>query len=169
MKESVYQDIPDSEDWRTDTDDPMVNAFREQMIYNNQFVDDPYVGIFWYDPNEDMLFGVYSALAADTNYYPSKIFNANARTCKALHYQVWSKEQHKRRKNPKFMGDYTKIPRGRIFEVENRGFVVCVGAWINEYPQAKELIIDEFQLPDDTEFLVDSHWDLGRGWSDKQL
>lgn len=22
MKESVYQDIPDSEDWRTDTDDP---------------------------------------------------------------------------------------------------------------------------------------------------
>lgn len=169
MKISVHKDIPDSEDWRTDTDNPMINAFREIMAENNKFVDDPCVGIFWYDINDDDLFGVYSVLAADMQFYPSSYFNANVRTCRVLHYQEWSREQHKRKKNPKFLGDYTKVPRGRVFEIEGRGFIVCVGHWINDYPQAKELILDQFRLPDDTEFVIDSHWDLGRGWSDKHL
>ena len=169
MKRYIRKDIPDSEDWRTDTDNNMINAFREVMAYNNQFVDDPYVGIFWYSPIDDDLFGVYSVLATDAKFYESKIFKANARTCSMLHYQVWEKEQRKRRRNIKFTGDYTKVPRGRVFEVEDKGFVVCVGSWINDYPQAKELILDEFQLPDDTEFMVDYHWDLGHGWSDKDI
>ena len=59
MKVRTYQDIPDSEDWRTDTDDPMVNAFREQMIYNNQFVDDPYVGIFFGMTQMKICFSVF--------------------------------------------------------------------------------------------------------------
>ena len=30
-----------------------------------------------------------------------------------------------------------------------------VGKWIDEYPQAKELIIEEFNLPSDVEFKYD--------------
>lgn len=65
--------------------------------------------------------------------------------------------------------DYTKYPRGRIFEIKNKGFVVCVGKWINDYPRVKRLVTDEFQLPENTEFIIDQHWDLGHGWSDKEL
>lgn len=168
MKGSVYQDIPDSEDWRTDTDDPMVNAFREQMIYNNQFVDDPYVGIFWYDTESEDVFGVYSILADDAVPYMSEMFGAMTRTCKPLHYAEWQRGVNKGR-DPRFKASYTSVPRGRVFEVDGRGFVVCVGHWIEKYPQAKQAILAEFQLPDDTEFLIDSHWDLGRGWSDKHI
>lgn len=157
--------IPNSSDWRTDTDDPQINAFREIMASNNQYADDPYVGIFWYDTENDELFGVKSTLAEDVQFSHSSLFDANARTCRPLHYKVWDREYH-RGKDPRFRGDYTKVPRGRVFEVEGSGFIVCVGNWINEYPSAKQLIIDEFQLPDDTEFRIDVHWDLGHGWSD---
>lgn len=78
--------IPDSCDWKKDTDNPMVNGFRELMEYNNQFVDDLNVGIFWYDPEEDELFGVYATLAGDMNFFYSNIFNAEVRTCRLMHY-----------------------------------------------------------------------------------
>ena len=155
-----------SPDWRTDTDDQDVNAARELMIHNNQYQDDPYVGIFWYDIESDDLFGVKETLAEDTDFYFSKLFNSYVRTCKPLHYKVWEKEYH-RGKDKRFSGDYTKVPRGRVFEFKDKGFVVFVGSWITDYPSAKDLILDEFQLPDNTEFRVDSHWDLGHGWSDK--
>ena len=158
--------VSDHEDWRTDTSDKMSNGFRQLMIENNQYQDDPYVGIFWYDTDQDDLFGVKMTLAEDVSFYYSTLFNANVKTCKPLHYKVWEKEFH-RGKDKRFQGDYTKIPRGRVFEIENVGFIVTVGEWINDYPQAKELIIDEFQLPENTEFKVDSHWNIGHGWSDK--
>lgn len=166
---SYKLNIPESEDWRTDTDNPMINAFRELMKYNNQFQDDPYVGIFWYDTVKDELFGVYSVLAMDCDPYFSKLFHANVRTTRMLHQRMWDKESHHPKRGVRFKGDYTLVPRGRVFEVENRGFVVCVGSWINDYPQAKDEILYEFQLPDNTEFMIDSHWDLGHGWSDKEL
>lgn len=155
-----------SEDWRTDTGDPMINAFRELMSENIDHQDDPYVGIFWYDVESDDLFGVRSACVDDLQFYHSNLFNANVKTCTPLHNKVWDKES-RRKKDRRFSGNYTRVPRGRVFEIEDVGFVVCVGEWINEYPQAKELILDEFQLPEDTEFKIDSHWNLGHGWSDK--
>ena len=33
----MVREIPNSDDWRTDTDNPMVNAFRELMMENNQY------------------------------------------------------------------------------------------------------------------------------------
>lgn len=168
MKLYLHKDIPKSEDWRTDTDNNMINAFREIMANNNQYVDDPYVGIFWYDSEDKDVFGVYSILAEDAKYYQLDVFNARAKTCERMHYAVWQKGVNKG-KDPRFKVDYTSVPRGRVFEVENRGFVVCVGHWINDYPEAKQAIIEEFQLPDNTEFEIDSHWDLGRGWSDKHF
>lgn len=156
--------IPASDDWRTDTDDPQINDFRQIMIENAGRQDDPCVGIFWYDPEENELFGVRSVNADDTRYMQRDQFEHRSRTCTPLHEAIWKKEFYKG-KDKRFLGDYTKVPRGRIFEVEDQGFVVCVGSWIDKYPEAKELILDEFELPDDTEFKIDIHWELGHGWS----
>ena len=55
---------------------------------------------------------------------------------------------------------------------------VAVGSWIegkihNEVvldPEfVRELIIDEFNLPDDVEFKVDEHWNIGHGWSEDKF
>lgn len=160
-------EIPNSNDWNTNTDNPLINTFRQLMIENNEFVDDAYVGIFWYDINKNELFGVYSVLSKDIPYTHSKYFDADVRTCSRMHYAAWKKEQY-RKKDSRFQGDYTIIPRGRVFEIKDTGFIVCVGNWINRYPQAKQEILFEFQLPEDkTEFIVDEHWDIGHGWSDK--
>lgn len=142
------------------------------MSDNNQYQDDPMVGIFWYDTVDHDLFGVYSVLAADVNYTYSDGFGANVKTCRPLHYVLWQKLSNKYANTPKgakFTQDYCSVPRGRIFEVENQGFVVCVERWIIDYPEARNLILAEFQLPDDTEFEINSHWDLGHGWSDKHF
>lgn len=168
MKKYIHSNIPNSEDWRTDTDSPMINAFREIMADSDQYQDDAYVGIFWYDTDKDELFGVVSTLAEDVPYYKSNLFGAPVRTSKALHYKVWQREYF-HGKDARFQGDYTMVPRGRIFQIQDYGFVVCVGKWINEYPQAKKEILYTFQLPEDTEFRIDSHWDLGHGWSDKDM
>ena len=169
MKRYIHKkEIPDSQDWKTDTSDNTINAFREIMAHNNQYVDDPYVGIFWYDTENQELFGVYSVLAEDVDYYYSDAFGAKVKTCKPLHYALWQKRANKN-KDSRFQAKYTDVPRGRVFEVENQGFIVCVGKWINDYPEAKTEILYEFQLPNDTKFVIDSHWDLGHGWSDKKF
>lgn len=154
-------------DWATDTDDAESNAFRELMLSNDELKDEPSVGIFWYDVDRNELFGVTSTLAQDVPFQKSTLFDKPVKTCRKLHYQTWAKEFHRGR-DKRYQGDYTQVPRGRVFEIEGQGFVVCVGSWINEYPSCKELVIDEFDLPkDNTTFKVDEHWDLGHGWSDK--
>ena len=153
-------------DWATDTDDAESNAFRELMSMNDSLKDEPSVGIFWYDTENDELFGITSTLAQDVPFQKSTLFDSPVKTCRKLHYQTWSKEFH-RGKDRRYQGDYTKVPRGRIFEVDGQGFVVCVGEWINDYPSCKQLVLDEFDLPEDAVFKIDSHWDLGHGWSDK--
>lgn len=162
--------IPESEDWKTDTDNNMINCFRELMAQNNEYQDDAMVGIFWYDPKDDDLFGVYAIDVNDVNFYKSDTFNCKVRTCKQLHYAMWQKECNKGRDKRFQTMDYTKYPRGRVFQLENGKFIVCVGKWINEYPSCKDLVLIEFQLPkDNTEFVIDSHWDLEHGWSNKKI
>lgn len=158
----------DSDDWRTNTDDSEINGFREIMASNLDYVGEPYVGIFWYDVDKQELFGVYSVIAQDENFQSCSVFNQKVKTCKRLHYQVWSKGQHSHRDH-RFQQKYIDVPRGRVFQLEDGHFVVCLGSWFNNHLEAKELILDEFDLPDDTEFKVDVHWEVGHGWSDKML
>jgi len=163
MKRWIYE----NEDWRTDTDDNLINAFREVMTANIEKQDDGEVGIFWYDPKENELFGIKSADVDDVPFYKSTLFDgAEVKTCRPLHYKVWEREYH-RGKDARFKGDYTLVPRGRIFYVKDTGFVVIVGDWIDDYPEAREEIIAEFNLPEDTKFKKDVHWSIGHGWNDK--
>ena len=154
-------------DWETNTNDPIINTFRELMIESNEYVGEPEIGIFWYDINKHELFGVYSIPAGTVQFQKSNYFRGNVKTFSKMHYAVWKKEQYKK-KDSRFQGDYTLVPRGRVFEIEDRGFLVCTGDWITKHPEAKNEILFEFDLPEDkTEFIIDEHWDIGHSWSDK--
>ena len=143
------------------------NAAMEVMVHNEQYQNDPYVAIFWYDISNEELFGIKSTLTEEARWYESNQFNTTIRTEARLHKQVWEKEKRKG-KDPRFKGDYIRVPRGRVFEFKDKGFKVFTGNWIDNYPKCKDLIIEELQLPkDNTEFIKDIHWDIGRGWSDE--
>lgn len=145
-------------------EDDTTNSALEVMIDSNDKQDDAYIGPFWYDPKKKEVYGNVMTLASDKPFYTSN--GKNIKTGNALHKNIWAKEEH-RKKDKRFQGDYKLKPRGRVFEVENEGFKVYTGNWINQYPEAKEEIIDVFQLPkDNTEFVIDEHWDIGHGWSE---
>lgn len=141
-----------------------VDAFIECMKENLENQDESYLGPFWYDVNKKELFGVKSTPAEDCPWYHSSFQNGDVRTGRALHSAIWKKESN-RGKDLRFRGDYKLTPRGRVFEIKDKGFVVYTGSWIYNHPEAKEEILTEFQLPESTEFKVYSHWDIGHGWS----
>lgn len=133
-----------------------------------QFLDEdsPKVGIFWYDKENNELFGVESCDADSV-----KLSNGIG-TIGKLHQSYW-KKQHFRAiaKNETDSiyyteTNYTMIPRGRVF-IDNGHFKVYVGNWINDVAdKLRRLIAEEFSLIEDFEFIIDSHWDLGNGWSE---
>lgn len=146
-------------------EDDTVNAAIESMIDSMDEQDDPYVGIFWYDEKNDELFGVDKQPASDRKFYQSNQFGQKVKTGRKLHETIWKKE-FMRKRDRRFRGDYTQVPRGRVFQFEDGSFVVFTGDWINRYPHVKSLILDEFDLPEDmTSFKTDVHWQLGHGWS----
>ena len=141
------------------------NAAIEVMIESFNEQNEPMVGPFWYDPERKEVYGQVVALAKDRPFYYSPSWKKEVRTGSALHKSIWEREYF-RHKDRRFSGDYTLRPRGRVFEFKDEGFKVFIGEWINQYPEAKEEILYEFQLPKDhTEFVIDEHWDIGHGWS----
>ena len=42
---------------------------------------------------------------------------------------------------------------------------MAVGQWLDEYPEAKQLIMEEFNLPEDKTMVKYAvHWDIGQKW-----
>jgi len=128
---------------------------------------DPMVGIFWYDNIEDELFGVTSAIASELS------FNTNGKKTVGTLHKTWWKRQQEREKakgklSKKFLKDYTMIPRGRIFQNENdKNFDLMCGSWINDH--IIKLVKKEFNLQNVIlNVIVDSHWEIGHGWSEEQ-
>lgn len=119
--------------------------------------DDPCVGLFWYDPDEDDLFGVESSIATGLSFKPDVFFRSNVKTNGMTLKLAWEKRL-RREKDPRFKGSYDSFPRGYVVEIENEGYKVFVGSWIDEHPSARKLIVDEFQLPEGkTEFVKNDH------------
>ena len=138
------------------------------MMADNFGVQDfPKVGFFWFDVAENELFGVVKTLAKDISGFNMK----GKKTVGMLHKDYWYKESKRAAasgKPTRFAGDYTLVPRGQVFEIEGKGFVVLAGRWMDEYPHAKELVVEEFDLQDvHVEFVYDGHWDIGHGWSEE--
>ena len=152
--------------------DDVINLMKGFM--NNE---KPKVGIFWYNYSDNTLFGVEKG---DAELYTDQ---GNIITYPKLHKTYWQKQHHravaKNEENSIFYKEhnYTLIPRGRIFWEDNV-FYVNVGSWINgevnglnciDKDKLRELIVDEFNLPDDFIFRVDHHWDIGHGWSEERF
>ena len=142
-------------------------AVMEQMSANRGKDDEPKVGIFWYNRATNQLYGVVSHRVSDY----SKANASDGRiTCSEMHEDVWKKEFRKQKyqyggQGP-FVGAYQDKPRGRVFyHIDNGTFEVAVGKWIEEYPQAYEEILKEFNLPPDkTTAKYAYHWDIGQSW-----
>lgn len=142
-------------------------AVMEQMSANRGKDSEPKVGIFWYNRATNQLFGVVSHLLSD---YTKANASDGRITCSEMHEDVWKKEYHNQiyqhdGKGP-FIGAYQDKPRGRVFyHIEDDTFEVAVGKWIEEYPQAYEVILKEFNLPREKSIAKYAiHWDIGQSW-----
>ena len=131
--------------------------------------DEPMVGIFWYSPQRNDLFGVRSHRVSDYSKANSRS-DFGSVSCSEMHEDVWKKEFYKQRyqhggQGP-FIGAYQDKPRGRVFyHMDDGTYEVAVGKWIEEYPQAYELILKEFNLPPEkTKAMYAVHWDIGHSW-----
>ena len=139
----------------------------EQMAANRGKDGEPKVGIFWYNRATNQLFGVVSHRVSD---YTRANASDGRITCSEMHEDVWKKEfriqKYQHGGQGPFIGAYQDKPRGRVFyHMENGTYEVAVGKWIEEYPQAYELILDEFNLPPEkTKAKYAFHWDIGQSW-----
>ena len=97
-----------------------MKAFDEQM---------PCVGIFWYDPEDNSLFGVRKKEITPKMVEEAADKGLPFFNYPHLHRQVWAKEYfiaQAKHEETKFKGDYTQIPRGRVaWNIDK--FIVLVG------------------------------------------
>ena len=139
------------------------------MASNRGKGDEPKVGIFWYNPARNELFGTVSHKHSD---YSKPNAKSGLITASEMHEDVWKKEFRKQKDHGDgtgpFKGEYQWKPRGRVFyNPSEEHFYIAVGTWIDEYPQAEDLIIEEFDLPrEKTTLWKKEHWDLGQTWND---
>jgi hypothetical protein len=136
------------------------------MSDNFDTQDDPKVGIFWYDSAEDELFGITSAYADELS------FNSNGKKTERTLHKAWWKKQQERAKAKgqalgRLAGDYTQTPRGRVFQIKEDGrFELMCGSWINNH--IIDLVKEEFNLQNvPLKIIIDSHWEIGHGWSEE--
>ena len=139
----------------------------EQMAANRGKDGEPKVGIFWYNRAMNQLFGIVSHRVSD---YTKANASDGRITCSEMHEDVWKKEFYKQRyqhggQGP-FIGAYQDKPRGRVFyHMDDGTYEVAVGKWIEDYPQAYPLILEEFNLPPEkTKAMYAIHWDIGQTW-----
>lgn len=143
------------------------NSVMKLMSSNRGKDSEPKVGIFWYNRANKTLFGVVSHLLSD---YTKANASDGRITCSEMHEDVWKKAYYKQRFENNgvgpFIGAYQDKPRGRIFyNIENDVFEVAVGKWLEEFPEAYDLILKEFDLPPEkTQPKYAVHWDIGMSW-----
>lgn len=155
-------------------------SHKEMIDVMSAFFDDgkPQVGIFWVDYVHNTLFGVQKD---DAEKY---IEQHGVGTLHKLHRTYWQKQHHRAVAKADSSSifyveqNYTLIPRGRVFVRPDGSVYVTVGHWINgeingqrvvNQQAIREAIADEFNLPDDFEFVIDEHWDIGHGWSEDKF
>ncbi len=153
-------------------DEPQGDLYQEAirlMESNRGKGDEPKVGIFWYNPTKKELFGVVSHKYSD---YSKPNAKGGLVTSSEMHEDIWKKEFRKQKYHGDgtgpFKGEYQWKPRGRVFyNPAEDHFYIGIGQWIDENPEAEQLIIEEFDLPaNKTSLWKQPHWDLGQTWND---
>lgn len=144
------------------------NIWMHQMS-ENLHNDNPKVGIFWYNPLKEELFGVVKFDPFDKENCSC---SNRGYTCKILHKHYWAKEYRRLKYKEKlkntypYTGAYEDKPRGRIFfnNIKNIYYIVA-GDWIEDHYEAIDIIASEFDFDkEDFEVIIDHHWDVGYGW-----
>jgi len=142
-------------------------AVMSQMAANRGKDSEPKVGLFWYNRSRNELFGVVSHKISD---YTQANASDGRITCSEMHEDVWKREFRKQNYHGDgsgpYVGAYQDKPRGRIFyNIKSDTYEVAVGKWLEEFPQAYELILEEFNLPKEkTSAKYAVHWDIGMSW-----
>lgn len=151
------------------SDDELDEAMR--LMESNRGKDgEPKVGIFWFDPRHNDLFGVRSHRVSDY-LKPNARSEYSSVSCSEMHEDVWKKEYHRQKyKNNglgPYVGAYEMTPRGRIFyNPDTEEFTIAVGSWIKQYPHAVALIEEEFNLKGTKHSVKTAHhWDIGQRWN----
>lgn len=151
------------------SDDELDEAMR--LMESNRGKDgEPKVGIFWFDPRHNDLFGVRSHRVSDY-LKPNARSEYSSVSCSEMHEDVWKKEYHRQKyKNNglgPYVGAYEMTPRGRIFyNPDTEEFTIAVGSWIEQYPHAVALIEEEFNLKGTKHSVKTAHhWDIGQRWN----
>lgn len=131
-------------------------------LYDNE--NNPKIGIFWYLPEENDLFGVNSIIMLEDDYKKSRF------TLSTSHKTYWQRQEHKAiakgDRDSIFLQDYTQIPRG-IVAYQNGRFIAIVGSWYKDYEDdLRGLITFEFNLTD-FEFEIGEYLELGDSWDEK--
>ena len=126
--------------------------------------DKPKVGIFWYDFVNKSLFGI-SKIETESLSAEGDIIKYSQT------HEIYWEEQHRiaiAKDNTKSIyyndDNFTKFPRGRVC-LEKGTYYVYVGSWINDSDlidtdKLRELVIDEFDLPEETTFRYDAQMDM---------
>lgn len=170
QKDSVSVVLDQNSEYNSlkDVSEEMYRKALNTMDSNLDEQNKPKVGIFWYSPQIDELFGV---IAIDAATAPKS--GDGLRTCKELHKYVWKKQYNYSKfhnENTPFHGDYKYTPRGRIFyDDELDIYHVMVGAWMNDYPSVRQKIKEAFNLTDSKLHVVFErgiHWEIGMGYGE---
>ena len=141
----------------------------DTMKRNRGAGEEPKVGIFWYNATLKELFGVVTHKRTD---YLKPNAGGGLITCSEMHEDVWKKEFRRQKYHGggigPFKGEYQMKPRGRVFY--NPGddkYIIAVGSWIDNSPEAIDMIIEEFDLPREQTLVQKAmHWDIGQTWND---
>lgn len=138
---------------REDISTILASVIRTNTTQRSTSLMNPSVGIFWYDSENQALFGVHK------EELPPSRMEAAAREMMPfivypeLNREVWEREH--------FPGDYDRTPRGRVSWIINK-FVVLVGSWARPIQDELTTLLEkEFSLPhQEIELIFDTHWDL---------
>ncbi|MBR1799874.1 MAG: hypothetical protein IJ767_00040 [Bacteroidaceae bacterium] len=169
--------IESSDNQTEDSSDVRVGEFSEEqyreamatMAANRGAGNEPKVGLFWYSISEKQLFGVVTHKRTD---YLKPNAGGGLITCSEMHEDVWKKEFYKQKFHKNgvgpFKGEYQFRPRGRVFYSPAKDqYIIAVGSWIDQHPEAIDLVLEEFDLPRDKTIVQKaSHWDIGQTWND---
>lgn len=98
----------------------IIETMKNDFEYSEK--EHPQIGIFWYDTNNNQLFGI-NKMDEELKDFVKNSDNEDVKSYPKMHKQIWKKESFRGR-DKRFVGDYTLIPRGRVSYIKNRVYSI---------------------------------------------
>lgn len=140
-----------------------VDFIEEMRVFDADTSAVPQLGIFWFDEDSESLFEVHTKA-----FDPDRVVNGLLLYTKT-HEFWWEKARSAscNRSSSLYSKCFNEVPRGRVTFADGR-FIVNVGSWYESYVDIlRALVVEEFAIPTDFEFVVDESLELGHGFDGK--